>query len=333
MIQRNRSNITQDVIDAVARGERPFLIPVPEKANTKPRLRLKPIRIDKARVALLTPTQNRSDFLPWVVRCFKAFDRSTVKRIRWYVLDDSDESNEALLRREVGEELWGTVRYRHVGRMLLGKKRNAICEWAFEERNDIFVALDDDDWYGPQWPRIVTTALCTSTFAALAGSSRIYLYYPNLDKLGVTLPIHPRHSCNGLLSFRREYWEAGHRYEDSKTFGEEHTFTDNFSEPMIVLPDPRAYNVAINHGRNTFDKEQIFDRRGQIVRKIEDGTRIEDLVPPEFAAFYRNLDIPSGPSRPGPRLFRRAFGEQNLQDRFRILAFPSGIGGEAGKAL
>lgn len=287
---------------------------------------MKPIRLDKARVALLTPTYERRTFLPWTARSFKLQSRRITKHVTWYILDDSRVSNEDVIREAIGDDtLWAKhVRYRHIPERIkkLGAKRNAIVQWAFEEGNHIFAAFDDDDWYGPSWSDTVAKALAPSTKIALAGSSKLYLYFPDEQKVAVADPIHPRHSCNGLLCFRREYWEAGHRYNANSSYGEENDFTNGFSQPMIILPDPRPYNLALNHGRNTFDKSQLLDRPKQIVRTLAD-VHIEDIVPPDVAAFYHTLDILPKDLRPGPRLFQSLFKVQNLQPAYQGFVFPT----------
>lgn len=269
--------------------------------KAQPQARQLKVRMDKAVVALLTPTYNRHRFLPWAARCFLRQD-AKAKNVRWYVLDDSEIPCDDLIRGAVGDAVFRErVVYIHVPiRMTIGEKRNAIIQRAYDDGCHIFAAFDDDDWYGPRYVRTVVDHLAISTIP-LAGSSEIYLYMTGLDRVAKTDPLSPTHSCNGLLCFRREYWES-RTYDVTRKFAEEGTFTNGFTDTMTQLPNPRAYNIALNHAQNTFDKEQLLDKPNQIVKSQKDPTshkdpakqtyvKLEDIITdPDFLAFWKRLD-------------------------------------------
>ena len=276
----------------------------------------KPLKMQatKCTVALLTPTFNRQRFLPYAARCFLRQETKWCKQIYWYILDDSDEPCEDIVRGAVGDEVFASrVRYSFVPlRMTVAEKRNALIDRAYRDGMHIFAAFDDDDWYGPTYVKAVVQALSTSS-TSLAGASSVHLYMAGIDKVARTDPImnyvnkqkrvrECRHTCNGVLCFRRDYWDA-HRYAVHKRFAEEGEFCDGgegpFSAPIIQLENTVAYNLALNHSSNTFDKEQLLDKPNQIL-KTAHGLRVEEIIgphDPEFLRFWKTLDLESRNAR------------------------------------
>lgn len=311
-----------------------------------PQVHVSKLPMSKCNVALLTPTFNRQRFLPFAARCFLKQEAKWCKQIYWYILDDSDDPCDDIVRGAVGADVFAArVRYTFVPlRMTVAEKRNAIIERAYRDGMHIFAAFDDDDWYGPTYVKHVTQALMSSSIA-LAGASSVYLYMAGIDKVARTDPIpnYPnkqkgvrecRHTCNGVLCFRRDYWEANHRYSVVKRFAEEGEFCDAgegpFSAPIIQLDNTHVFNVALNHMSNTFDKEQLLDKPNQILKTSHEH-RIEDIIGPhdaEFLAFWKLLDAES-------RAAREAATRQlpsAVESRHAAAGAPSGPAVSAGTA-
>ena len=63
--------------------------------------------------------------------------------------------------------------------------------------------------------------------------------------------------------------------------GEEMSFTDNFSEPMIQL-DANKCIVVSSHNSNTFDKSCLCVKENKQIDEIEDMREIEEIIPFEI---------------------------------------------------
>lgn len=253
----------------------------------------KKVRMDKWCVAILTPTRNRATML---VQCakFVAAQSCCPKQLKWYVLDDSDEPLPQHIIQEIHRVCPDTrrrsVHIRRVdGPLRIGAKRNLLGSWACGEGAHICVAMDDDDFYGPKYVQRVMETMHTTSHQ-LVGSSNVVLYMSQFDCMAYTESAGENHSCNGLLTFRREYWDAGNRYDETVEFAEETSFTKSFSEPLAVLPAPSEYNVVLSHAGNTFDKTPLLDQPNQLLKSMKDKT-LDDFVPPDVAAHFRSFAV------------------------------------------
>ena len=121
-------------------------------------------------------------------------------------------------------------------------------------RGDIIVCMDDDDYYPPTRISHAVHMLTTSN-ALIAGCSRSYIYFYLTRSFFQSKGFGEGHSTNNCFAYKREYLE-NHSHENGLSRGEEPSFTNNFTEPMIQL-DPMKTIVISGHGQNTVDKEKI----------------------------------------------------------------------------
>ena len=167
-------------------------------------------------VSVLTPTYNRRRFIPTAIACFKA-QTYPQDRMEWIILDDGTD--------KVGDLFAASglknVRYVEVssdaGKLPIGAKRNQINELA---KGDICVCWDDDDYYVPDRIRHSVLRLQGQKTAPVAGSTEIYMYFPDLDEIWSAGPYNPNHCTNGTMAYRRSYM-LGHRYDETQTHAEE----------------------------------------------------------------------------------------------------------------
>jgi len=123
-------------------------------------------------------------------------------------------------------------------------------------RGDIIVCMDDDDYYPPTRISHAVHMLTTSSSNALiAGCSRAYIYFYLTKTFFQSKGFGERHSTNNCLAYKREYLE-NHSHKNGLSRGEEPSFTNDFTEPMIQL-DPMKTIVISGHSQNTVDKEKI----------------------------------------------------------------------------
>ena len=194
-------------------------------------------------VSLITPTYNRRLFMPQAIRNFHA-QIYPKERMEWIIADDGKDKIYDLVKHIP------QIRYFSFDKkMPLGKKRNFLNSIV---KGDIIISFDDDDWYSKDYVRKMVNILTTTDYL-IAGSSQIYNYFVDLNRIFIFGPYGKFHSCNGLLCYKKEYL-SHHSYEDNKNAQEEPEFTNKFSEPMIQLPNPSKYNLVISHTTNSFDR-------------------------------------------------------------------------------
>jgi len=146
-------------------------------------------------------------------------------------------------------------------------------------QGDIIICMDDDDYYPPM--RIEDAVLkLTSTKKQIAGCSSVYLYDYKFEKLYKFKRFSYNHSTNNCLAYKKEYL-LNHRYAEGLSSGEEMSFTDSFSEPMIQL-DANKCIVVSSHNSNTFDKSCLCVKENKQIDEIEDMRENEEIIPFEI---------------------------------------------------
>lgn len=215
-------------------------------------------------VSVLTPTYNRRRFIPALITCFKQQDYP-MAQIEWIILDDGTD--------KVGDLLTGLpqVRYYSVDtKLTIGAKRNRLNDLAL---GSIIVCMDDDDYYPSERVSHVVWNLLNNPDFSVCGSSTLYMYYSDNDSIYKLGPYGDNHATNGTLGYKRSYTK-NHRYDETVTKGEEPSFTNGFSEPMIQL-NPFKTQLLMSHGENTFDKRAIRVE-GPMVKRTVFG--LEDFI-------------------------------------------------------
>lgn len=204
-------------------------------------------------VSVLTPTYNRRRFIPALIACYKS-QTYPLNRMEWIVLDDGQDSVEDLFKE--ASKWVPNLRYiREPNKLLIGAKRNRLHR---EAKGDIFVCMDDDDFYFPE-----RVAHCVFKFQQnpkinLAGSSILYMYYTDEKKILKLGPYGPNHATNGTMAIRASYAKT-HFYDETVTHAEEVSFLEKYKHPMIQL-DPMKVMLVISHTENTFDKKKFLTK-------------------------------------------------------------------------
>ena len=170
-------------------------------------------------VSVCTPTYNRRQFIPQLIKCFQ--NQNYPKQLmEWIVVDDGDDSVEDLFK---GVEC---VKYFRVNeKMKLGRKRNFMHE---KTKGEIIVYMDDDDYYPPDRVNHAVNRLRAVPRAMAAGSSIVYIYFNDLDKIYQFGPYGPMHATAGTFAFRRKLLQET-RYDDNAEIAEEKAFLKNQS--------------------------------------------------------------------------------------------------------
>jgi len=199
-------------------------------------------------VSVLTPTYNRRRFIPSLIECFKQ-QTYPMNRIEWIILDDGKEKSTDLF---IDSGLKNIQYYPEDIKLNIGAKRNKLNSLATGE---IIVCMDDDDYYPPTRIIHVVEQLISNPTYNICGSSELYIFYSDINKIYKAGPYNSNHATNGTLAYRRSYLE-NHKYDETVKTAEERSFLNDFTEPMLQL-DPFKTQLLMSHSENTFDKKTI----------------------------------------------------------------------------
>ena len=199
-------------------------------------------------VSVCTPTFNRRPFIPSMLKCFKHQDYKGA--IEWIIVDDGTDKIEDLIESSGIPEI---QYYKIDQKLTLGKKRNLIHSYA---KGDIIVYMDDDDYYPPERISHAVHMLQTHPKALCAGSSILYTYFKDLDKIVQFGPYGVNHATAGTFAFKRQLLDIT-SYEEDAALGEEKYFLKNYTIPFVQL-DPKKVILVCAHNHNTFDKRTLL---------------------------------------------------------------------------
>ncbi len=220
-------------------------------------------------VSVITPTYNRRRFIPYLIECYKA---QTYKqnRMEWIILDDGQDKVKDLF-----DEASKTIpNIRYIGldeKLTIGAKRNRLND---EARGEIIIAMDDDDYYVPDRVKHIVEKFKNNPKVELAGSSEIYMYYTDIQKIYRLGPYNPNHATNGTMGWKKSYAKT-HRYDETVTHAEEKSFLDEYKNPMIQL-DPFKVMLVMSHSENTFDKRKMRDEPNPFIKVT--SMKLKDFI-------------------------------------------------------
>jgi len=197
-------------------------------------------------VSILTPTFNRRKFFPQYLRNIRRQDYQGPIEI--LIADDGDDKMEDLIPNDI------SFRYIKLDqKKTIGYKRNLLCH---EAKGDILIHMDDDDFYPSQRISHAVEKLSHGE-ACIAGASHCYLYskHHGVTEFG---PVGRFHATAGTFAFYKEY-SISNQFDEFTSFGEEKSFTRNFTNPLIQL-DALKTILVICHDNNTVSKAKVSRR-------------------------------------------------------------------------
>ncbi|MFD2208054.1 glycosyltransferase family 2 protein [Kiloniella antarctica] len=245
------------------------------------------IRLNKPRneirIVVVTPTCNRVKFLQQAHRYFRNQNYPYPENLFWCILDDSKQKPNTLFHASLSSS--PNICYVHCKeKLLIGRKRNILNNMAVRLDADIVCAMDDDDWYGPNYVAEMVELLMTSDFP-LAGGSAVYFYVVGEDRIiHFNRPFGSYHSCNGLMAYKAELLKYT-SYDDEKATGEEMGFTKGFKIPLKQHPVTKRVFLGLVHPANTVSKDFIVKNE-----KYKTDLTLEDFsIDESTKAFLRAL--------------------------------------------
>jgi glycosyltransferase involved in cell wall biosynthesis len=227
----------------------------------------------RPKVTVVTPTYNRRQFIPQLIKYYK-YQTYPLDKIEFIIIDDGDDPVKDLID-ELCDGL--NIRYiRHDEKITIGEKRNMLNDLASHE---FIVCMDDDDYYPPNRVEHAVERLIMSG-KELAGCSNMYTFFTQDNEIWAYGPYGINHGTNGTMAYKKSYTKY-HTHDTSKKFAEESSFTKGFTIPMVQL-DPLSTIVCIAHKNNTFAKQ----KRGKI-RKVTSNPG--EYLSSDVLDFYKSL--------------------------------------------
>ena len=203
--------------------------------------------VGKPFITVCTPTCNRRTFIPALIQCFE--DQTYPRELmEWVVVDDGSDSVADLF-----EGIGGVRYYRSEERMNLGFKRNFMNSKATGE---ILIYMDDDDYYPPDRVLHAVYKLSSKPHIMMAGSSKMFIYFKDLNKIYQFGPYGSYHATAGTFAFKKELLKLT-SFADEATVSEERYFLKDFTIPMIQL-EPKSTILVFAHSQNTYDKRRLL---------------------------------------------------------------------------
>lgn len=200
-------------------------------------------------VSICTVTYNRPHFLPLLEQRILEQTYSR-ERMEWVILDDSPANiNDFAPTEGTGLKI---IYKRLIEKIPLGKKRNTIHTLC---SGDIFVYMDDDDYYPPTRIEHAVQKLSSSD-ALIAGSTVLPILFVPENELWIAGPYHQKHATAGTFAFKRELLEQT-AFPDEANLAEEKIFLKDYSLDLIQL-EPQHTIICIGHDRNTYEKRQLI---------------------------------------------------------------------------
>tara|TARA_Y100001958_G_scaffold159822_3_gene163522 strand:- start:1902 stop:2996 length:1095 start_codon:yes stop_codon:yes gene_type:complete len=226
---------------------------------------------NKPRVSVCTPTFNRRPFIKAMIQCFEHQDYPK-ELLEWIIIDDGTDKIEDLVT-----HIPQVKYFKYDKKMTLGKKRNLMHE---KTSGDILVYMDDDDYYPPDRISHAVKRLQSAPKALCAGSSELYCFFKDIDKMYKFGPYGPNHATAGTFAFKRKLLSIT-KYEEDACLAEEKQFLHEYSIPFIQL-DPMKTILVFSHEQNTFDKRNLLKNPNQFVNEskkaVTDFVRDKSLI-------------------------------------------------------
>ena len=202
-------------------------------------------------VSVCTPTFNRRPFIEPLIECFKKQDYPEDK-MEWIIVDDGSDKIEDLVY-DIPQ-----VKYIKLeDKVTLGKKRNIMNR---EAKGEFFVYMDDDDYYPEDRVSHGVETLLQNPEYLIAGCDKILLYYGEPENMLIQIgPYRKNHATAATFVFRKELLN-NQKYDENKSFGEETSFLNRFTVPLIQLDGEKTI-VVFAHRFNSIDKRFILNNK------------------------------------------------------------------------
>lgn len=224
---------------------------------------------NKPFISIVTPTYNRRKFIPALIEMYK-MQTYPKDRMEWIIYDDGTDPVRDIFQ-EAAKTIPNLFYFSSTKKLNIGAKRNFLNDKA---RGSIIFSMDDDDYYFPERIAYTVTQMASHPKYELAGCSEAYIYFTDNSSIWKLGPYARSHATNGTLAVRASYVKT-HRYDEDVVNGEEKSFLDSYTNPIIQL-NPLKVMLVIAHSENTFNKNKFRTGDDKFVQKT--SMKLRDVV-------------------------------------------------------
>jgi hypothetical protein len=130
-----------------------------------------------------------------------------------------------------------------------------------------------------------------------AGSSELYLWFNDLEKMYKVGPYAQNHATAGTFAFKRSLLKTC-SYEEDAILSEEKHFLKDYTIPMVQL-DSKKTILVVCHSQNTFDKHRVIQNESKYC--VESSLTIKHFIKsPSLHSFYtQGMEIELAKYNPG----------------------------------
>lgn len=256
----------------------------------------------KSTVSIITITQlKRFESIKILLDLIKAQTYSNI--IEWVIVEGSKTESDAEINKKNITEFIETIKSELVFKIVYVQREKSVKLGELRNignrkcQGDITVCMDDDDYYPPDRVSHAVSKL-TESNNLIAGCSGHLMYDYDLNILVQMKQFGPYHSVNSCMAWKKEYLKKN-LHDPEKDFGEEQSFTNNFTNPMIQL-DPFSTVILSSHSSNTYSKKKFFIAQlNQIPNSIDKVIEksINNFIPENIQSRYRTFFSPSNPEQ------------------------------------
>lgn len=248
---------------------------MPKKKN-KNKSKLNQEKHENQCISILTPTYNRSKFLPLIKYNIisQLYDHS---KIEWFIYDDGPEpffSSETL--ENTKKELSPIkIKYHYdKNKKSIGYKRNYLVKNASHK---ILAMMDDDDIY---FPTYLTKyySIMKEKKVGLVGSPEMLFIFPRLNyHVSFIKCIAERQIHEATMLFTKNYYRSMPGFDDGNR-GEGAKMID-FNEKNVYMASVSDCMMCISHNNNTIPKDKFKKQKIDVKLLDENYIKIiEDII-------------------------------------------------------
>ena len=222
-------------------------------------------------VSILTPSYNRSQFIPLIMYNLYNMDYDKSK-LEWCIIDDGALplfTNDGLkLAQELLKPLKINYKYEKVKREI-GAKRNALVKMS---KYKICIMMDDDDIYFSSYIKHSVQTMKQNK-VGLVGSNHMLFVYPNHNfKISKIECQAMRQIHEATMCFTKKYFNSMPGFQMS-SLGEGAKMIDH-NEKNSALTNIKLSMICFCHQGNSFNKEQFYKYKTDIKIKNLDLLKI-----------------------------------------------------------
>ena len=227
-------------------------------------------------ISILTPTYNRSKFLPLITYNIKSqsYDHN---KLEWFIYDDGTEpffTDETLKKTRETLHPIKIKYYFDKNKKSIGFKRNYLIKQASYK---VLAMMDDDDIYFSSYIKTYYDILRDKK-VGLVGSAEMLFIYPRLNYLISFIKCRAERQIHeATMVFTKKYYNSMPGFDDGSR-GEGAKMID-FNENNVYMASVSDCMMCISHNSNTISKDRFVENKTKLRINDQNYIRlIEDIL-------------------------------------------------------